>query len=207
MLEVALVNYLWPVLTLTGTILLFHIKPTRWIIPGTLLTLLGLSFVVNPSFQLASFASHLTQNPIPYALAGCAALTWALYSNLSRLWTQPGDKGHIEWFMLGAALLLFGVRPLFHEHPNWSIHTATELVVLATLSGTSYWCWDQAVRNGHLKLITTISYLTPVSSTIVSSLYLAVVPQMGVFLGCLALSSGALLTWKSTQPKASSVHL
>lgn len=199
MLEVALINYLWPVLTLTGTMVLFKIRPNKWVIPGTILTLIGLALVVNPAFKITTLTAHVQRNPLPYLMAFGAAITWALYSNLSRLWSQPDDKGCIEWFLFCAGLLLLGGRAFFHETATWNTHTVLELGALSILSGLSYWCWDQGVRQGNLRFITTTSYFTPVLSTLVSSVYLTVLPPAGICLGCVLLSLGALLTWKATE--------
>ena len=84
-LEVGLLNYLWPVLTLLfSTILLRH--KTRWtLLPGTLLALLGIVLVVAPEslseWRLAP--SLLGGNNTPRVLGVLAAITWALYSVLT----------------------------------------------------------------------------------------------------------------------------
>ena len=111
LLEIALLNYLWPALTILFSVILLKRPASLLLVPGTVLALIGVFLAMTQSAHLSwsSFIGHLQTNPAAYALALGAALAWALYSNLARLWSGPGSRGAVELFIpvTGLALLWF----------------------------------------------------------------------------------------------------
>lgn len=57
------------------------------------------------------------------------------------------------------------------------------------------------MRRGNLLLVVAMSYFTPLLSTILSCAYLKVSPGPGLWLGCILLVGGSLLTWLSMSDK------
>jgi drug/metabolite transporter (DMT)-like permease len=76
LLEIALVNYLWPALTVLCSLLLLKKRATLWLVPGTALALTGVFLVMTLGAHVSwrSFAEHLRSNPVAYALALAAAI-------------------------------------------------------------------------------------------------------------------------------------
>jgi drug/metabolite transporter (DMT)-like permease len=60
-----------------------------------------------------------------------------------------------------------------------------------------YAMWDNAMRRGNVTITTSVSYLTPLLSTIMSCLYLAVLPGAQLWVGCGLLIVGSFLSWRS----------
>jgi drug/metabolite transporter (DMT)-like permease len=86
-LEVALINYLWPALTLVFAVPILRKKARAWLFVGIFIGFTGILFSMLPeSFSWILFADNVKANWLPYLLASVAGVTWALYSNLSRLW-------------------------------------------------------------------------------------------------------------------------
>jgi drug/metabolite transporter (DMT)-like permease len=75
-LEVGLLNYLWPVLTLLLSVVLLGKKANWLLLPGTLLALAGVFVVLmhGETFSCHVLAHHLVSNPGAYALALVAAV-------------------------------------------------------------------------------------------------------------------------------------
>lgn len=69
-IEVGMVNYLWPSLTIVFAILFNRQKSTLWVIPGLLISLLGVSWVVggDKGLSLADIAQNVISNPLSYGL-------------------------------------------------------------------------------------------------------------------------------------------
>ena len=95
-LEVGLLNYLWPILTLLFSVLLLRKKPHWLLLPATVLALIGIVLVVVPHAATPGpggwwQAAHeaLLQHPLPLWLGLAAAVTWASYSTLTGA-GQPG---------------------------------------------------------------------------------------------------------------------
>jgi drug/metabolite transporter (DMT)-like permease len=203
-LEVALVNYLWPMLTVLFSLAFLGRKANAWLLPGTLLALLGLFLVLTHGISMswATLLHNLASNPGAYGAAATAAVSWSLYSTLTRRWAKPGDGGAAPLFILATGLVLLFLRLLTPHATTWSFKVAGEIALLAAASGLAYICWDIAMRKGDVILVAAASYLTPFFSTVVSCLYLRLVPGLSLWIGCLLLVAGSFLSWYSTSGKA-----
>jgi len=201
LLEIALVNYLWPALTVLLSIPLLGKRCRHWLWPGTALAVTGVFLVTTQGAQVSwkSLMKHLAENPAPYALALVAAIAWALYSNLTRRWADPEHDGAVGWFLGAAGLVLLALRLTTGEPTRWSLPALGEAMALATVTVLAYGLWDVAMRRGNLLLVAACSYFTPALSTAVSSLYLDLSPSPKLWIGCLLLVAGSLMTWRSVR--------
>lgn len=198
-LEIGLVNYLWPAVTILLSLLLLK-KRARWLLaPGTALALAGEFLVLTQGTDVSwrSFGQHLQANPTVYAFALVAALAWAFYSTLACRWSQPGSGGAVALFLPATGLALLVLRLFSPETSVWTLRAAGEAVALAAFTMLAYALWDAAMRKGNLLLVTACSYFTPLLSTLVSCVYLQVTPGWRLWVGCVVLVLGSLLTWVS----------
>ncbi len=203
-LEIGLVNYLWPAATILLSLLLLS-KRTRWLlVPGTVLALAGEFLVITQGTHVSwrSFGGHLQANPTAYAFALVAALAWAFYSTLTRRWSRPGTGGAVALFLPAAGLALLVLRLFSPEASVWTVRAAGEVVVLAAFTTLAYALWDAAMRKGDLLFVTACSYFTPLLSTLVSCVYLQVTPGWRLWAGCVVLVAGSLLTWVSISDRS-----
>jgi drug/metabolite transporter (DMT)-like permease len=160
--EANLLNYLWPLLLVVlaprgpgGP----GLRPRQ--VAGCVIAFAGAALVIAPSAATLS-AIHLAG----YALAVFAAFTWAVYSLApSRLpayssWATGG-------FCLGAGLLALVAHGLFEAPCRPS---SAELAGIAAIGvgplGLAFVLWDRALRTGRASTIGSLSYLTPVLSTL-----------------------------------------
>jgi drug/metabolite transporter (DMT)-like permease len=174
-------------------------RASRWLVPGTALALTGVFLVMTQGGSVSwnSLTKHLQTNPVAYALALAAAISWALYSNLTRRWSGPETDGAVELFIPATGLVLLALRLLTTEPTHWSLRAVGEASGLAVVTTLAYFLWDVAMRKGNLLLVVACSYFTPMLSTLVSCLYLRVSPSPKLWIGCLLLVSGSLMTWRS----------
>ena len=199
-----MLNYLWPALTILFSLVLLG-QRARWsLIPGTLLALYGVVLVLTQgeSGFWASFERNFMINSLAYGLGVFAAITWALYSNLTRRWGTPDSRGAVLLFTLTTGLSFCMVRLLRPEAGVWTFRVVVEVVVLALATALAYVFWDIAMREGDLVLVASCSYLTPFLSTGVSCLYLQVWPRASLWLGCLLIIAGSFWSWRSVRPAA-----
>lgn len=198
-LEIGLINYLWPTATILLSLVVLNKRASLLLIPGTVLALAGefLAITQGEPVSWSSFWGHLQSNPAAYACALAGALSWALYSTLTRRWSQPASGGAVALFLPGTGLALLVLRLFSAESSVWSGRAAGEAAVLAVGTVLGYGLWDMAMRKGNLLLVAACSYFTPLLSTFVSCLYLRVTPGWRLWIGCLALVGGSLLTWLS----------
>jgi drug/metabolite transporter (DMT)-like permease len=201
-IEVGLLNYLWPTLTILFALVLLGQRAGVGLIPGTLLALCGVFLVLTQGAAVTwtSFAMNLRGNPMAYGLGAFAAVAWALYSNLTRRWGGPDGRGAVLLFTLATGLAFWLGRLLHPEAGTWGVRVAAEVALLALATGLAYVFWDLAMRAGDVVLVASCSYLTPFFSTVVSCLYLRVQPGFSLWVGCALIIAGSFLSWRSILP-------
>jgi drug/metabolite transporter (DMT)-like permease len=195
-LEVGLLNYLWPMLTLLFSVWLFKMRFRFWLIPSAFIATVGVLLATSQNQVLSwvSFTSNIQQHAAPYVLGFAAAVSWALYSTLSRRWAGDSPGNAVPLFMLASASILGLIRLLFlNEQTTWSRDALLEFVFLAIGSNLAYLLWEQAVRKGDIILVAAFSYFTPLFSTLISTLYLGIKPGVRLWVGCALVISGAFL--------------
>ena len=199
LLEIALVNYLWPALTVLCSLLFLKQRASLWLLPGTAVALAGIFLVMTQGRSVSwdSMRAHIQTNPLAYALGLAAAISWALYSNLTRRWSGPDGGGAVELFIPATGLVLLALRLLTREPTHWNLRAVAEASALAVVTTLAYFLWDVSMRKGNLLLVVACSYFTPLFSTLVSCAYLGVSPGTKLWIGCLLLVSGSLITWRS----------
>ena len=202
-LEIGMVNYLWPSLTILFSLILLHKKARFLLIPGTMLALLGIFLVLTQGTTVSwiSLSQHVRDNPLPFSLALAAAVSWGLYSNLTRRWTEPDSGGAVAFFMLATGIVLLLLRLLSEESSAWNLRALIEVLFLGLATALAYVCWDVSMRKGDVVLVAAGSYFTPFFSTLISCIYLDIQAGVGLWAGCLLLVVGSLLSWASVVEK------
>lgn len=198
-LVVALLNYLWPALTILLSLPLLRVKATLWLLPGTVLAMAGVGLVLMQGHDLSwrALAASSLANPAAYLLATFAAIAWALYSNLTRRWAGGSGPGAAELFLSATALAMLLLSLASHEPRAWTTRAVAEVVAMGLANWTAYRLWDTAMRRGNMSLVAAASYGTPLLSTVVSCLYLGVTAGGSLWVGCLLLIAGSALSWVS----------
>jgi drug/metabolite transporter (DMT)-like permease len=202
-LEVGLLNYLWPALTILLSLALLNKKAGWLLIPGTLLALAGEWFVLTQGADISwpSFRINVMGNPAAYALGLAAACSWALYSNLTRRWAGAERAGAVDFFLPVSGFVLLVVSLVADEHGSWNVRAAVEAGVMGIVTWLAYRLWDFAMRKGDVVLVAACSYLTPLLSTAVSCAYLKVSGDISLWVGCILIVVGSLVTWRSVSDR------
>jgi drug/metabolite transporter (DMT)-like permease len=120
-----------------------------------------------------------------------------MYSNLTRRWAGGRNEGAVVLFLPITAAILIVLCFFLDEPRDWSGRSAAEALFLGIATCAAYTLWDNAMRRGNIVMVAACSYLTPLFSTIVSCLYLAVVPGARLWAGCTVLVLGSILSWQS----------
>ncbi len=205
LLEVALINYLWPTLTVLLSVFVLQLRFSIWLLPAAFITLTGLFLVVTQgsTFSISTFRHNLSSSPLPYGLAGIAAFSWAAYSVLTRKWVPNAKSGAVGIFLLSTAAVLWPLAWASQEVAQWTPRVTLELLAQGASTAAAYALWDKAMRLGNLTLVTTASYLTPLLSTTITCAYLHVTPSRRLLYGAALLVAGSLISyWSVRTPRS-----
>jgi len=204
LVEIGLVNYLWPALTLALSVPMLGYRARWTLAPGVALSLLGLLVVggggaaLQGGALLGGMPGRIAANPVPYALCLVNVAAWSVYSNLARLQATEGETGATPLFLLVAGLGLAIARLAFPEQSLVTVRSVTALSLMAVFPALlSYWFWDRAMRDGHIVLVASVSYLVPLFSTILTSIQQDLAIPLATWLGCGLIIGGAWLCRRS----------
>ncbi len=197
--EANLLNYLWPLLIVVlSPVFLTGVRLAARHLAGVVLGFAGAAWLVAgglANFSLDGFGGYL--------LAVAAAVIWATYSLLTRRCGGFPTASVAVFCLLSGALALAGHVMLEPRYlPGWDEVPFLLVIGLGPL-GASFYLWDYALKRGDPRTIGTLSYLTPLLSTLLIWL-----TGQGPLTGRTALAgvlivSGALLgSWRSNEPSA-----
>lgn len=85
-IEVSIVNYLWPALTVLFAVLGSNKKPNWLLYPAVTLAFIGVAWTVSGDNGLSptQIISNVSSNPLVYFMAFTGAVIWAVYCNLTQ---------------------------------------------------------------------------------------------------------------------------
>lgn len=200
-LILSMINYLWPCLTLFFSYLAkqLHFKPFAFL--GIFISVFGLLLTINPDFlNLPLLLQSIQNNPPAYSMAFIAAILWAIYCVYTKKLSQGTNAVPLFFCLTAIGLwILF----YFSPHETWqppTIHLGLFILVMGALIGTAYKNWTTSLQFGNIQLLLLASYLTPILSTLFSSLILHTFPQWTFWTGTLLVSFGAILCWRFSEP-------
>lgn len=195
-IEVGVVNYLWPSMTLLLSVPILGKRPRWTLSPGILIACAGIFFASahRGAMSWDSLVQNLTSNSTPFILALVAAVSWGLYSNLTRRWGGDSGGNGMPVFLLAAGLVLLLMRMTVTEHSHWTLRNTGELAYMSLFPTLlAYLFWEKAMQNGDLILVGSLSYFTPLLSVAFGSLYLGVAPGWMLWVACALVIVGAIL--------------
>ncbi|MDD4890300.1 MAG: aromatic amino acid DMT transporter YddG [Phycisphaerae bacterium] len=202
--EVGLVNYLWPSMTILLSIPLLG-RRARWtLLPGMAIALAGVVLAVAARGELsaAGLLANLRANPLPYAFAFVGAVVWGGYSNLSRRWASRAAGNGVPLFILAAGLTLCALKLIAGEPTKNALHVDRYLAFLIYMGLCpgllGYLFYDLAVRRGHIIMVASLSYFIPLLSTLISCLFLGVPMRATLWLASAMLIAGAWTCRRAT---------
>ncbi|MGV2863626.1 aromatic amino acid DMT transporter YddG [Achromobacter sp. ESBL13] len=201
-IELGIVNYLWPCLTVLFAIVMNGQRANAWVVPGILLSVCGIVWVVGgSSLSWERTLANISSNPLSYGLALGGAIIWAVYCNVTKRYAD-GKNGVTLFFMLTAAALWakYGFSaepPLVFAGP-----AALELGITGAAMAAGYALWNVGILNGNLTLLATASYFTPVLSTFFAAVWLSTRLTASFWQGVAMVTAGSLLCWAATKSKA-----
>lgn len=164
--EANLINYLWPLfIVVLSPIFIQGISLNFRHVIAALMGLLGAGLIVSGGrFNLQ------TQYLTGYMLAFGAALTWAVYSLMSRRLPRFGTES-VSVFCVISGIL--SITIFFISGGNIAqvnMLTISDWLLLVFIGigplGSAFYFWDAALKRGDPRSIGSLSYLTPLLSTL-----------------------------------------
>jgi drug/metabolite transporter (DMT)-like permease len=195
--EAGLIAYLWPLFIVLLSGLLPGETLTRLHIVGALLAFAGAALIVMRG------AGGMTPEALPgLGLAFLCAVTWAVYSVLSR---RLGDvpTASVAVFCLATAALSLGAHMLLEE-TEWPTSALGWLSVLALgigPVGIAFFTWDVGMKKGDIQLLGVASYAAPLLSTLALVISGIADPSPALIIAAALIAGGAALAARASAGK------
>lgn len=189
-LEANLINYLWPLLIVLLSAFLPHEK-LRWFhVFGAFLGFMGVSFLIGFGQEI-TFSWHYAQG---YLYALVCAFIWSSYSVLSRYFGAVPTLS-VGGFCGASALLSLCAHLVFEQT---YIPTTQEFLAAIGLGlgpvGVAFFVWDYGMKQGDIKLIGSLSYATPLLSTLMLVLFGRSSPNSAIWMACSLIVLGSIIS-------------
>lgn len=200
-MEVAMVNYLWPSLTLLFAVLFNGVRTRWWIVPGIFLGFFGIVDILAGSdgFSLAGFIDRILEHPLSYILALGAALTWSGFSSMTRAW---GGNTNLSTVIFIINMLIYGTLWLCgfgtQTVGEVSQHGIFSVIFGGIAMGGAYAAWTFGMSKGNVTLLALASYFTPVLSCLFAVVWINAKLDSSFWMGVAFVVAGSLVCWDAT---------
>ncbi len=203
-IEVGMVNYLWPSLTVLGSTLANRQRPGALMLLGLALAFAGIVATGSPpeGLSLSRFFHNAAANPVSYGLALVAAGVWALYS----VCTRHLARGHSPlWLFVALCAAVFWLLwALQTDAP--ALRLSTDGVLLIALASAAlalaYGFWNHGLLHGNVALLGLAANGTPVLAALFASALLQTPLPLSFWLGAaLVVLSSALAAYGARRPR------
>ena len=201
-MEVGMVNYLWPTITIVFAILFNGQKARWWIAPGAVLSFCGIYWILgNGQVAIDSFVEHIKLNPVSYILALGSALTWSAFSSMTRAWSKGENLSTVVFFF---DILIFGSFWAMGVggSPEITLFGVLNVVLGGLAMGFAYAAWTHGMSYGNITVLAIASYFTPVLSCLFASVWIGAELTLSFWLGVAMVVTGSLLCWHATKKAA-----
>ncbi|WP_303045814.1 aromatic amino acid DMT transporter YddG [Turicimonas muris] len=198
-MEVGMINYLWPSLTILFAVIFNHQKAKWWLGIGMLGAIYGICIVLsrNVLVDFKGMYFHILENPLSYFLGLTAAISWAAYSNFTKAWSR-GENPTVLVF--AADVIIFNVLNLSGvEVPKDFTWFGLGIAVLAALVlGFAYGFWTIGVQKGNITILSIVSYFTPVLSCVFASIFIGAQLTGAFWIGVGMVVVASFICWRAT---------
>lgn len=201
-IEVGMVNYLWPALTMVAAILFNHQKSNWLVIPGFVIAILGICWVLGgeQGFDVTNMLENVKDNPLSYGLAFTGALIWAAYCTVTAR-IANGKNGVTLFFILTALVLWVKYLVIGGAPMVFDIHAVIYLVLAAAAMGFGYAAWNVGILHGNVTILAGASYFIPVFSAALAAIVLHTPLSISFWQGAAMVCIGSVLCWLATRQK------
>lgn len=198
--EVGMVNYLWPSLTILFAVLFNGVRTRWWLYPGLLIAFTGIVVILSGDggFSISQFAARVAAHPASYVLALGAALTWAAFSSMTRAWSKGVNPSTVV-FILDA--LIFGIlwASGVGSGPSEASMRGILSVIFGGLAiGCAYAAWTHGMSKGNITVLALASYFTPVLSCVFAVFWINASLGGTFWFGVAIVVAGSLICWDAT---------
>ena len=202
-IEISLVNYLWPSMTIALLILFRELKFHALVVVGLSISLAGVFYIQTGQgeIRLDHVIENIQANPTSYLLAFIGASLWSLYC----VFTKKYSQGHnpIVLFFIAVSVVLWAKTLLLHHEQlpqllQIDLQTMLNMLMVSVVTGLGYAAWNIGINKGNIAMLVALSYFSPIFSSVISMWILETRLSATFWTGAMMVTAGSLICWLST---------
>lgn len=186
-----LINYLWPLLIVLFSAFLPNEK-LRWFhVLGAIFGFIGAGLLVLNKDSSGDFVFSFS---IGYVYAFLCAIIWSSYSVISRTFAHV-PTSVVGGFCGVVALLAWALHFTFETtiFPSYLELLASIMLGLGPVGG-AFFVWDVGMKKGDIKLLGSLSYATPLFSTLLLIIFGFAYSNTIIWIACLLIIIGSIVS-------------
>lgn len=200
-IEVSVVNYLWPSLTMLALVAFKQLKFHWMLLVGMSISISGLVYIQlgGEGFSFDQIFANAMSNPLSYGLAFIGALLWSIYCAFTRRYGT--QENPIAFFFCLVSLALW-IKLLLIGYDlstiSWSGSNVFYLIAAALSLGLGYGAWNVGMLHGNVATLVASSYFSPVIAAFIAMLILGQSLSVTFWQGACLVTFGSILCWLTT---------
>lgn len=200
-IEVSVVNYLWPSLTMLALVAFKQLKFHWMLLVGMSISISGLVYIQlgGEGFSFDQIFANAMSNPLSYGLAFIGALLWSIYCAFTR---RYGTQENPIAFFFGLVSLALWIKLLLIGYDlsaiSWSGSNVFYLIAAALSLGLGYGAWNVGMLHGNVATLVASSYFSPVIAAFIAMLILGQSLSVTFWQGACLVTLGSILCWLTT---------
>lgn len=200
-IEVSVVNYLWPSLTMLALVAFKQLKFHWMLLVGMSISISGLVYIQlgGEGFSFDQIFANAMSNPLSYGLAFIGALLWSIYCAFTR---RYGTQENPIAFFFGLVSLALWIKLLLIGYDlsaiSWSGSNVFYLIAAALSLGLGYGAWNVGMLHGNVATLVASSYFSPVIAAFIAMLILGQSLSVTFWQGACLVTFGSILCWLTT---------
>ncbi len=189
--DASLICYLWPLLIVVFSGFLPGEKLKVHHVVGALAGLAGAALIVTRGGTALSLSPAYAAG---YGVAVVAALTWALYSVLSRRFAGV-PSATVAGFCLATGVLSALCHMAFETTvwPQGAMEWGAVALLAALPVGLAFFTWDIGMKHGDIQVLGAAAYAAPLLSTLLLIAVGISEPGYVLLIACVLISGGGLI--------------
>lgn len=199
-IEIGMINYLWPTFTIIASILFNKQPANKLVFPGFILSMIGIFWVLGDSngINIPRLISNIQHNPFSYTLAFIGSIIWAAYCIYTARMAK-GKNGVLLFFII-ISISFWIIYFSTEQTPlTFNLKSTISLIIAASALGFGYAAWNIGILHGNIIALATVSYFTPIFSTLISSFVLQSTLTFSFWQGVIMVCLGSFLCFLSTK--------
>ena len=197
-IEVSVVNYLWPSLTMLALVAFKQLKFHWMLVVGISISIAGLGYIQLGSggFSLTQLFANALTNPLSYGLAFMGALLWSIYCAFTRRYSNQ-ENPIAFFFCLVSLILWFKLLLVGHDFSatQWSSSNIGYLIAAAVSLGLGYGAWNVGMLRGNVATLVASSYFSPIIAAFIAMLILGQSLSATFWQGACLVTLGSIICW------------